>query len=371
MERIDVAIIGAGPAGLAVALELKRRGVEAMVIDRQRGPIDKACGEGLMPAGLSALERLGVRRFLTDDDAWPFESISYWQEDGRAAVGKLPAPGGLGVRRLALARAFRTAAEAERVTVREGCAVRSLRREAGRVVLETDSGLISSAFVIGADGLHSPTRKWAGLEGAPTAARRRFGLRQHLRMTPWSHSVEIFFAPGIEAYVTGAGKERVGIAFLWSEGLLDVEKVSFPALLERFPRLAEKVRGAPSDSTPRGAGPLLQAVTRRVAPNIALVGDAAGYVDAITGEGLSLAFEGASALAECFPNALRSPEDVLRLAAYERHAERAFAKYARLASTLVWVAQRPSLRRRVIGLLGSAPPIFDAVLRGLAAPTNG
>lgn len=181
-------------------------------------------------------------------------------------------------------------------------------------------------------------------------------------MTPWSHSVEVFFAEGVEAYVTGAGRERVGLAFLWSEGLLDVEKPSVPALLERFPRLAERVRGAPIDSVVRGAGPLLQNVRRRIAPNVALVGDAAGSVDAITGEGLSLAFEGAGALADCLHAALKAPAELSSLAPYERHTERSFDRYARLASTLVWVAERPALRRLVVGTLARAPALFEWTL---------
>ena len=102
----DVAVVGGGPAGLAVALEAAARGLSAVVFERRAGPVDKACGEGLMPAGLAALDRLGVLAHLDRADSAAFESITYVQEDGRSVVGRLPPPGGLGVRRTALSAAM-------------------------------------------------------------------------------------------------------------------------------------------------------------------------------------------------------------------------------------------------------------------------
>ncbi|MCC5691560.1 hypothetical protein, partial [Klebsiella pneumoniae] len=142
-------------------------------------------------------------------------------------------------------------------------------------------------MLVAADGLHSPLRRAAGLD-VESAGPRRFGLRQHFRVAPWGARVEVHFAGGVEAYVTPAGAQRVGVAFLWEDGA--VERVRFDALLARFPALAERLAGAAPDSAPRGAGPLLRRVRGRVADRFALVGDAAGYVDAVTGEGLSLAF---------------------------------------------------------------------------------
>ena len=99
-----------------------------------------------------------------------------------------------------------------------------------------------------------------------------------------------------------------------------------------------------------------------MADRIALVGDAAGYVDAITGEGLTLAFEGAAALAAVLPSALARGATAEALAPYERAAARSFRRYAALASLLVWTARRPRLRRAVLDRLIAAPALFEALL---------
>ncbi len=359
--KVDVAIIGSGPAGLATAIGAAQRGLLVHVFDKQTGPIDKACGEGLMPSGLSALERIGVLDHLDRTQTAPFDAIAYVQESGVRAIGKLPAPGGLGLRRLALSTALRARALEVGVVLHEQTGVRGHTKSSSGVELTTDSQTFTAGVLIGADGLHSPSRAREGL-GGPTANLRRFGLRRHVAIAPWNRLVEVHFAPGVEAYLTPAGSQRVGVAFLWEDGALQGD-VGFEALLARFPAIEERLRGVPFDSTPRGAGPLMQHVQRRVAERFALVGDAAGYVDAITGEGLTQAFEGAEALAAVLPEVLARKGAVEAFAAYEAAAEAAFSRYARLASLLVWTAQRPRLRRGVIGVLASSPGLFEWVLR--------
>jgi len=355
----DVAVVGGGPAGLAVALEAAARGFSAVVFERRMGPVDKACGEGLMPAGLAALDRLGVLAHLDRGDSATFESITYVQEDGRSVVGRLPPPGGLGVRRTALSAAMARRAREVGVDLRAGCTVRAHRVDPAGVTLDADDGPTRARLLVAADGLHSPLRHAAGLDLTPRGP-RRFGLRRHVAMAPWAPTVEVHFAPGVEAYVTPAGAHRVGVAFLWEDGA--VAPVSFDALLARFPALVRRIGGAPYDSSPRGAGPLRQAASARVADRIALVGDAAGYVDAITGEGLTLAFEGAAALAAVLPSALAQGATAEALAPYARAAARSFRRYAALASLLVWTARRPRLRRAVLDRLIAAPALFEALL---------
>lgn len=356
----DLAIVGGGPAGLAVALEAAVGGHSAVVFERRPGPVDKACGEGLMPAGLSALERLGVLPHLDRSDTAAFDSITYVQEDGRSVRGRLPAPGGLGIRRLALASAMLARAREVGVTVQLQCGVRSHAIAADGVTLTTDGGEVRAKVLVAADGLHSPLRKAEGFERAWEGP-KRFGLRRHVAMVPWARTVEVHFAPGVEAYVTPAGARRVGVAFLWEDGGV-AAPVSFDALLERFPLLRERIAGHPFDSEPRGAGPLRQPVTGRVKDRFVLVGDAAGYVDAITGEGLSLAFDGAATLGRLWPRILASNGSAESMAVYEREMRRGFNRYARLAGTLVWAARRPALRRFIVNRLVSMPRLFEWAL---------
>lgn len=365
-REVDVAVVGAGPAGLAAALFARRAGFSAAVLERERVPIDKACGEGLLPRGLSVLERLGVRARLPARDCAPFRAIRYVQEDGRSVEAALPPPGGLGVRRLALSQAMAEAARAAGVDLREGEALRAHALEPDGCTLRTDSGELRARLLVAADGLHSPLRKAHGLE-VPGAPPYRYGLRRHLALAPWAERVEVHFAPGVEAYVTPAGVARVGVAFLWDSDQVE-GKPSFEALLGRFPELAQKLSGAPFDSAPRGAGPLLQRVSARVKDRLALLGDAAGYVDAITGEGLSLAFDAAQALAENLPSAARQGFTAASLSPYARATERSFRTYARLAGLLVAVARRPALRRWTIARLIAHPSMFERALKAAVAP---
>jgi flavin-dependent dehydrogenase len=364
--RFDVAIVGGGPAGLAVAIEARLRGLSAIVLERQTFPVDKACGEGLMPAGLAALVRLGVLSHLDLSDTARFDAIRYVQEDGRYVDGVLPAPGGLGIRRLALSRALVARARSVGAQLREGTAARSHEVSTDGVAVGTDSGALRARFLVAADGLHSALRRSSGLVGR-AARSRRFGVRRHFAIAPWAPRVEVHFADGAEAYVTPAGAQRVGVAFLWDARRVP-EAASFEFLLAKFPKLAERVRGAAYDSEARGAGPLEQRVRRRTGARFALIGDAAGSVDAITGEGLSLAFEAASVLGAVLPEALES-RSVEALAPYERAAAQAFDRYARLAGGLAWVAARPGLRRLVVNRLIATPGLFSWALQRVVGPS--
>jgi flavin-dependent dehydrogenase len=375
LSSYDVAIVGGGPGGLAAALEVRRAGCSCVVLERQHAPVDKACGEGLMPAGLAALKRWDVRI----EDSAPFKSIRWVQEDGRHVEAELPAPGGMGIRRLVLHRGLLDAAKAAGADVRQCVSVRSHRVGPNGVDLQVGAGsdvalspgtpsstLVSARLLVAADGLHSPLRRAAGLE-VPASGPRRFGLRKHFAVAPWGSRVEVHFADGLEAYVTPAGQKRVGVAFLWEDGRVP-DPINFDALLKRFPALADKLSGAPDDSKPMGAGPLHQRVSACVRDRLVLLGDAAGYVDAITGEGLSLAFEQARALGALLPAAL---DDPWKLGAYDEDSRRAFRSYARLASWLVALARRPTLRRAAVNRLIARPELFGFLLRRLTAPRAG
>jgi len=235
-------------------------------------------------------------------------------------------------------------------------------RERSGVTLETPAGRVHASMLVAADGLASPIRLREGLEGDP-GARRRYGLRRHFQLSPWTDFVEIHFAEGVEAYVTPVGGCRVGVAFLWKDGAL--EKASFEALLARFPALVERLRGAPADSSIRGAGPLARVSRARVRDRFALLGDAAGYVDALTGEGLTLGFLGAEALAQLLPAAIARGVPARSLWRYELAFQRAFLPYKWLAQGMLLLTERPWLRRRVVSLLSRAPWLLRGALWAL------
>ena len=358
--RLDVAVVGAGPAGLATATFAARAGLRAVVCERSAGPPDKACGEGLMPAGLKVLTTLGARDLLGPEDCSSIEGIRYVEEDGGTVTGRLPAGGGLGVRRTALSSALAAVAESSGVEIRWGTTVTGFTAGESSVELQTSRGKLRGRVLVAADGLHSLLRRRAGLDG-PAGTRERFGIRQHFRIPPWSPYVEVHLSPGVEAFVTPAGAARVGVAFLWERAGVE-GAVSFDVLLRRFPALGERLAGAPPDSEARGAGPLAQTVRSRISDRLVLVGDAAGYVDAITGEGISMSLVSAEMLGSLLPSILEHGAGRKSLEPYERAFSREFLRYALVCRCVLALARRPRARRKVLAFLRHVPGALDHAL---------
>ena len=240
----DVIVIGGGPAGLSAAAALAARGLDAVVLERRALPVDKACGEGLLPGGVRALEALGATGHL-DPDGWSrLRAIRWIQEDGSAAEARLPAPGGMGIRRLALSAALAARARAAGAEIREEAAVEGApagrrRGDRGARLRGGDCGAGSWSRPTG-----SPRRSGSGRgsRGRP-APLRRFGLRRHFAIAPWTDAVEVHFSPGVEAYVTPVGPHRVGLAFLFEEGTAPgFEAAAGPVPGARLPARGSPVR---------------------------------------------------------------------------------------------------------------------------------
>ncbi|HYG63546.1 MAG TPA: NAD(P)/FAD-dependent oxidoreductase [Thermoanaerobaculia bacterium] len=340
----DILIVGGGPAGLATAIRARLAGMRVLLLERFQPPVDKACGEGLMPDAVARLREIGVE--LPPRQGVPFRGIRYFDGD-LMAEGVFPHAGGLGVRRLHLHDALVRRAGEVGVEIHWGRGVRGLLREG----VETDDGPVLARWVVGADGLHSRVRSWAGLDGGAGPI-HRFGVRRHYALPPWSDFVEVYWAsgsPGCEAYVTPVTPDEIGVALLWSGG-----KSRFDDLLQRFPVLRGRLAGAPAASRDRGAGPLHQQVRAVCRGNVALVGDAAGYLDAITGEGLAVALHQSAALAE----ALRAGDLALYAAAHRR-----IARLPDFMTSLVLsLERRPGLRRRAVKALAAEPALFSRLL---------
>ncbi|MCZ7652423.1 MAG: NAD(P)/FAD-dependent oxidoreductase [Thermoanaerobaculia bacterium] len=344
----DVAIAGGGPVGLAAALALCRAGLSVAVVERRRPPLDKACGEGLMPDGLAALAALGVDPAALGGA--PLAGIS-WLEGARRADGAFPAGcRGLGVRRPRLHAALAEAAAAAGAELRFGVAAAGLTADG----LATSAGPLAARWVVGADGLHSAVRVWAGL-ARPPLPRRRFGVRRHVRIPPWGDRVEVHWGEGCEGYVTPVGPALVGVALLWNGAWRGSRLAGgFERLLPRLPALAARLREAPVAGPDRGAGPFGQRARAVARGRVLLVGDAAGYLDPLTGEGLALGFAQARALA----TALAAGDPARYRAAHRRDGRRARA-ITRLA---LFASAHPAVRRRAVAALAADPALFTRLL---------
>jgi flavin-dependent dehydrogenase len=358
-------VVGGGPAGLAFAAAAARRGLAVKVLERGVLPLDKACGEGILPAGVRALETLGVLGRLVPSDASPIREIRWVDRDGAVAHLALPRPGGLGVRRLALSAALAEEARAAGVEVLDGADVIDHRRERDRIVAITEQGEHAARLLVAADGLASALRRREGLDRGPArGAQQRFGVRRHFSIPPWADAVEVHFGEGAEAYVTPAGDRRVGVAFLFERGASAPAggPARFDDLLARFPALARVLCGAPVDSFPRGAGPFVRRAWARTADRLVLLGDAAGYLDAATGEGVSLALGCAIDLAALLPGVLAEGATRASLRGYEAAWRRRFFPYWAWTRAMLGLIRRPALRRRVLGLVAARPAPFERLM---------
>ncbi|CAN5169038.1 NAD(P)/FAD-dependent oxidoreductase [soil metagenome] len=339
MNDADVVVVGGGPVGLAAAIEARLAGLSVVVIEPRDDAIDKACGEGLMPGALPMLHRLGV-----DPEGMPLRGVRY--TDGRRRADHLFRTGiGRGVRRTTLHAAL--AARAAELGVQHAAGrVRGFGQDATGVTVDG----MRASWLFGADGLHSTVRRVAGLERTATG-RKRFGLRQHFHVAPWDDLIEVHWGRHAEVYVTPVADDLVGIA------TLGPPNTDLAATIAGIPELARRLRGAEAASSLRGAGPFRQRASRPSSGRVLLVGDASGYVDAITGEGLRLGFDQARVAVEAVLGG-----DASR---YDSAWKRTTRDFRVLTSGLVDAATSP-LRPGIVPLAAALPRLYGSIVERLA-----
>lgn len=363
----DVVVIGGGPAGLGAAIALAGRGVSVLVCERAREPGNKPCGEGLLPSAVRELGRLGVPPAQLARVGRPLLGVRYLSGAGRCAESHFAEGPGLGLDRRVLHHLLsELAARTPGVKQQRGDARLSLNPQgACRVVLGDRT--LAPRLVIGADGLMSGTRKRAGLR-ATRPLPHRYGVRQHFRVRPWTDHVEVFWGSQAEAYVTPVGDHEVNVAFLWQsrdEVAVPGGARLLPHLLARFPALNRRVRDAPALGEARACGPLRVRVPQPARDGLLLLGDAAGYVDAVTGEGVGLAIAKARLLAHHLgPELSRraGPICLSQLRPYLRAAQLLERSHVRLTRSLLMLRQAPHLLEAVIATLQRHPRLFRYLL---------
>ena len=396
---IDVLVVGGGPVGLATAIRCREQGLSVTVAEPRTGPVDKACGEGVLPAAVRRLAAMGVA-----PDGHPLRGIRYLDARHRADA-LFRHEHGLGIRRTVLHAALAERAAALEIPVIP-VRVPGFDRHPGHVA----AAGIEARYLVAADGLHSTIRRalerespagtcaardgaarngaarnGAARDGAARngaarngAARNgaardpappRYGLRRHYRVPPWTDLVEVYWSASAEAYVTPVSPDTVGVALLFAkppraaspdtDGDYDARLAAFPALLDRL-------GGAPSASEVRGAGPLRHDVARRVYGRVLLVGDASGYLDALTGEGIGVGLAQADVLVRCL--AAGRPEE------YERAWRRVSGPAWRFTAGVLWSRNQPLLGPRIVPVAQRLPWLLSALVnyaaRVLASPAQ-
>ena len=360
----EVLIVGGGPAGLAAAIALRQRGIDCTVVEARSAGIDKACGEGLMPDSRETLAHLGIS--LTAADGHPFHGIRFSNSAHRVDAC-FPSGTGIGVRRphlhaLLTARAEQTGARIlwnSRVQLPE---VVPAPGPIGTLHTALVNGQpLRFRWLIGADGQSSTVRRWAGLDRARIRS-VRFGFRTHYRIAPWSKFVEVHWARstpatedrrgphfGGQLYITPVAPDCVCVVYITRDPHCDRANI-----LAAFPEVAARLAGAETVSTQRGAV-TASCKLRNVATDfVALLGDASGSADAITGEGLAISFRQALALADSIHSSSLQPY---------RRAHRRIGKLPFAMGELMLTLDRwPGLQVRAFRAFAATPIFFQDLL---------
>jgi len=368
---VSVVIVGGGIAGTSLAIALGRDGRSVQLFDAQTFPRDKPCGEGLMPAGVSALQRLGI----TDGAGGaPFHGVRY-HVGARVAVGRFPQSAehgatGRAQRRLVLDRClFERAAATPGVTAHQGVAVEGPLVENGRVTGVVVGGSpVRATLVVAADGAHSRFRHRLGLN--VPEPRSRVGARRHYRLSgreapAW---VDIFLGPSREFYVTPLPGGEVLVALLVEADAVHAPlEPQFDRWRREPPALRELLDGADPISDLQ-ATPLAATASRGFAPGVVLLGDAAGFIDPITGGGMAQALVTSERLAEFIVSKGEDRSDAW-LPSFERERNALLRDYRLLTRGVLGLARRPRLARAALAALSWTPPLFSHLV-GVSAGTR-
>ena len=342
---LDLIVVGGGPAGLSAAIHARQCGLSVCVYEPKTAPIDKACGEGLMPPALLALEKMGVEK----PTGIRFNGIRYI--DGNLhADGHFSAGPGLGVRRTELHRVLSSRIDELGIEIRSE-AVQTWSQDADGVTVNG----VRAKWMIAADGLHSRIRDTLGVS-LPARHPARLGIRRHYAQAPWSPYVEVYWSPNAEAYVTPVSEDQVGVAILYKkEAPPPTDGDPWERWISAFPELAKRLE-EPIAGT-RGAGPFEQRVRSPIVGRVLLVGDAAGYLDPLTGEGIRLGFDTAAAAIACLVNG--NPKR------YAIEYRRVTRRYWVMTAGLLFIRRNALIRKHLVSILKQWPKIFRWVLDAL------
>ncbi len=349
MFDTDVFVSGGGPAGLAAAIAARRKGFTVSLADADRPPVDKACGEGLMPDSLAAAARLDIE--IPADAGHSFRGIRF---TGPLSSVEAPFPNGLGraLRRTILHSLLAETAATAGVQCHWGTSVTGV--DGHTVHLNREK--LTARWIIGADGGQSLVRRWTGL-GDISRESNRFGFRRHYKIAPWSEYVEIHWNIGCQFYITPVAHDEICLVLMSRDSHLRIDEA-----LPRFPALFQRLGHLTPATSERGSFAATRRLKKVAAGHVALIGDASGTVDAITGEGLCMAFQQALALADAM--------EAGNLNLYCQEHARLARRPLFMAEFMLLMDRSSILRQRVFRAFSHRPELFARILASHVGKVN-
>jgi flavin-dependent dehydrogenase len=378
--NVDVAVVGAGPAGAAAAILLAEHGLDVVVLDRAQLPRPKICGEYLSPDAGRLLDRLGVLKAVETAGAAPLVGMRITAPDGTCVTGRYREIGGwrpyrphaLGVARETLDGALVERLRGVPVELREQTRVVDVIVEDGQVVgvraedREQRPLEVRARVVVAAVGRASVVAQRLGCRRPHPLA--RMALVTYVSgLADCGELGEIFVDPPDYAILNPLARDRVNLGLVvplahaapWCGRLEDF----LAARVRHLPHLARRLAGGRRVAPVRALGPLAHRVDPPRVGGVLLTGDAAGFYDPFTGEGIFTALRSAELATETIVRALRSGDvSVKALAAYERARGAAFGGKERVTKALQLVIRHRRLANLACRMLARRPAVLDALL---------
>ncbi len=372
----DVLVIGGGVAGAATARLLAEAGHGVIVLDRAHFPRDKPCGEGVMPTGVRLLDQLGVLTNIPFGQSHTLRGVGFVVNGRDRIRGDFPDAGGgfdwgLGVKRIVLDdQLLKHARSHPRVEVHEGERATKIEWPPGCLAeVATPSANYRARVVVGADGARSLVRRRLGLE-LPRGRRQRYAMRAHFSFPDgrdFGDYVTVYCDRGAECYTTPVSDTELEVALLVERNGMAIfagrHETAFDAYLQSLPHLRAVIQGGRRSSAVLACGPFDVWAKSRVDDRAILVGDAGGYLDPITGEGIALALQSAYWAAEIVDDALRCDDlSARRLAPYHTRLEKALRHYKILTRAILYLTGHRRLAAFMVRRLACCPELFSSLL---------